>query len=76
MQINVHHFTLTTAATATINVTADSSTIHELPTTAIFALATAEALDMTGFEWQAVAMEAAPRTAPGIVGYTVKMNKF
>jgi hypothetical protein len=75
MLINVHNFTLTTNYTATIIVQSDSSTLHELPTTVIFALATAEALDLTGFEWNAAAMEAAPITVPGHTGYTIKMNK-
>ncbi len=75
MQINVHNFTLTTGYTATITVQADSTTLHELPTTVIFALAEAEALELTGFEWNTAAMEAAPMTVPGQVGYTVKMNK-
>ncbi len=75
MQINVHNFTLTTTATATITVQSDSRTIHELPTTVIFALATTEALDLTGFEWNAAAMEATPVMVPGHVGYAVKLNK-
>lgn len=75
MQINVHNFTLTTGYTATIIVQADTSAIHELPTTVIFKLAEAAALDMTGFEWNTAAMESATFTTPGIVGYTVKLNK-
>lgn len=76
MQINVHNFTLTTAATAHITVTSDGAAFHELPATVINALATAEALDLTGFEWQAITREAAPAIVPGHTGYVIKLNKF
>lgn len=79
MQINVHNFTLTTAATATITVQADSGVINELPRTVLNKLAEAEALNLTGFEWQAVAYSYEETTAPAgdpIYAYTFKMNKF
>lgn len=76
MQINVHNFTLTTGYTATITITSDGAAFHELPHTVINALATAEALELTGFEWQAAAREAAPAIVPGHTGYLIKMNKI
>lgn len=79
MQINVHNLTLTTSATATITVQADSGVINELPRTVLNKLAEAEALDMTGFEWQAVNYTYEETTAPNgdpIYAYTFKLNKF
>lgn len=79
MQINVHNFTLTTSATATITVQADSGVINELPRTVLNTLAEAEALNLTGFEWQAVAYtyeEKLNGEGDPIYAYTFKMNKF
>ena len=76
MQINVHNFTLTTGYTATIMVTSDGAAFKELPHSVINALAAAEALDLTGFEWQVAAREEAPAIVPGHTGYLLKMNKF
>lgn len=53
--ITIHEFTLTTARTATVKVTGDNVT--EYPKAVHRALAQAEALDCTGFEWEMASAE-------------------
>ncbi|ATW59928.1 hypothetical protein SEA_WALTZ_51 [Arthrobacter phage Waltz] len=57
MQINIHNFTLTTGHTATIMVTASDESIKHYPKTVLKTLATVEALDLTGYEWEATEVE-------------------
>jgi hypothetical protein len=79
MQINVHNFTLTTGTTATITVQADSKVIAGLPKTVINTLATEEALDLTGFEWQAATAAYEEATAPNgepLYTFNVKLNRY
>lgn len=70
MQITVHEFTLTGQRTAAIKVTADTHGIHHLPNAVIMELAQAEALELTGFEWEA----AVPAAAPDLPGETYTLN--
>ncbi len=71
MQINIHNFTLTTARTATITITGSDETLNEYPEAVFKVMATVEALDLTGYEWE---MSAAVAPQPGTV--VVHLNKI
>jgi hypothetical protein len=73
MQINVHNFTLTTTATATIQITASDDTIHNYPDAVFRALAAVEALDLTGYEWEVAAVAGKGGLTPEV---TVYLNKI
>lgn len=56
MQINIHNFTLTTSATATMMITATDESFKKYPVTFLKAMAVIEAEDMTGQRWEATAV--------------------
>lgn len=74
MQITVHEFTLTTNHTATIKITADRENLLTFPNAVLRELAEAEALELTGFEWDMAA--AAPVQGAPAPTMLVKLNKF
>ncbi|ASR83932.1 hypothetical protein SEA_SHROOMS_52 [Arthrobacter phage Shrooms] len=71
MQINIHEFTLTTKYTATIKITGSDASIKNYPKKVLYTMASVEALDLTGFEWNCT--EASD--LDGVDGFMVYLNK-
>ncbi|ASR84142.1 hypothetical protein SEA_WHEELBITE_51 [Arthrobacter phage Wheelbite] len=70
MQINIHELTLTTKYTATIKINGSDDSIKNYPKAVLYTMATVEALDITGFEW-----EGAEASWTGTNQWTVFLNK-
>lgn len=70
MQINIHNFTLTTGATATITITATDDSFRKYPVQTFRTMAAIEAEDLTGKEWTPTAVVS---TDP--LNVTVYLNK-
>ncbi|ALY10220.1 hypothetical protein SALGADO_54 [Arthrobacter phage Salgado] len=70
MQINIHEFTLTTKNTATIKIKGSDESIQNYPKKVLYTMASLEALDLTGWEWNC-----AEASWTGATEWTVFLNK-